>query len=198
MKLYVSFHAMTDRRIVMLCDRCKKNEAKIYYTEIINGKKTEQHLCEECAAKHSTFQALNSIGKGEVNLSGMLFGLLGNIQSTKETDKTPSNACKKCGMTYEQFTKDGQFGCEECYKCFGKVLNKNFRSIHGADTHTGKQPRGYVSEAKRIVDELSEIDKLSIQLQQAIEQEEYEEAAKLRDKIKELKKGANNKDAKMV
>ncbi|MDD5935810.1 MAG: UvrB/UvrC motif-containing protein [Clostridiales bacterium] len=182
----------------MLCDRCQKNEAKIYYTEIINGKKTEQHLCEECAAKHSTFQALNSLGKEEMNLSGMLFGLLGNIQSTNEKEETPIAACKNCKMTYEEFTKVGQFGCEECYKSFGRVLNKNLRSIHGADTHTGKQPKGYISEAKRLVNELPEIDKLTIQLQQAIEQEEYEEAAKFRDKIRALKKGANKDNEKMV
>lgn len=195
---FMSFLVTPDRRMLMLCDVCQKNEAKIYYTEIINGKKTEQHLCESCAAKHSTFKAISALSKDDLNLSGMLFGLLGNVEKEEEKEDIPVKACKKCGLTYEEFTKDGLFGCDECYKSFGKVINKNLRSIHGADTHTGKQPKGYVSEAKRLVNELPEIEKLSIQLQQAIEQEEYEEAAKLRDKIKELKKGAKKDDAKMV
>ena len=185
-----------NRRMPMLCDVCKKKQAKIYYTEIINGKKTEQHMCEECAAKQSTFQALNSIAQDRLNLPGMILGIIDN-QKKEEADATLLT-CKRCGLTYEEFTKEGHFGCEECYKSFGKVLNKNLRSIHGADHHTGKIPKGYVSEAQRLLNELPESEKLSIQLQQAIEQEEYEEAARLRDRIKELKKGTKNHDAKMV
>lgn len=196
MKFYMNFPVIPDRRMPMLCDVCKKKEAKIYYTEIINGQKTEQHMCEECAAKQSTFQALSSIAHDKLNLPGMLFGMLDNNQ--KEETEDVALSCKRCGLTYEEFTKEGNFGCEECYKSFGKVLNKNLRSIHGADHHTGKIPKGYISEAQRLLNQLPESEKLSIQLQQAIEQEEYEEAARLRDRIKELKKGATNHDAKMV
>lgn len=183
----------------MLCDVCKKNEAKIYYTEIINGKKTEQHLCEDCATKHSTFKTIGSIGNQEFSLGGMLFGLLENLNKSEETEVSgETSSCKTCGLTYEEFLKNGKFGCPNCYQSFGKVLNKNLRSIHGADMHTGKKPVGYISEATRLVNQLPELEKLSIQLQQAVEQEEYEEAAKLRDRIKELKKGAVDRDAKMV
>lgn len=180
----------------MLCDVCKKKEATIYYTEIIDNQKKEQHLCEECAAKQSTFQAISSLAKDKFNLQGMLFGLIDSMP--KENEKVEAITCKRCNMTYEEFTKEGHFGCPECYDSFGKILNKTFRSIHGADLHTGKRPKGYISTAKRFVDELPEIDKLSIQLQQAIEQEEYEEAARLRDRIKELKRGVTNNDTKMV
>lgn len=183
----------------MKCDVCKRKDAKIYYTEIINGKKTEQHLCEDCATEHSTFKAINALSNQEFNLGGMLFGLLGNMNKTEETEVSPEvSSCKHCGLTYDQFLKGGKLGCPICYQSFGKVLNKNLRSMHGADMHTGKKPVGYVSEATRLVNQLPELEKLSIQLQQAIEQEEYEEAAKLRDRIKELKKGAVGKDAKMV
>lgn len=183
----------------MLCDVCKKKEAKIYYTEIINGKKTEQHLCEDCATEHSTFKAISALSNQEVSLGGMLFGLLGNLNKTEEVEvSSEAPSCKTCGLTYEEFLKNGKFGCPNCYQNFGKVLNKNLRSIHGADMHTGKKPVGYISEAKRLVNQLPELEKLSIQLQQAVEQEQYEEAAKLRDRIKELKKGAVDHDAKMV
>jgi protein arginine kinase activator len=183
----------------MLCDVCKKKEAKIYYTEIINGKKTEQHLCEECATEHSTFKAISALSNQEFSLGGMLFGLLGNINETEETVvRSEVTSCKNCGLTYEEFLKNGKLGCSGCYQSFGKILIKNLRSIHGADMHTGKKPNGYISEAKRLVNQLPELERLSIQLQQAVEQEEYEEAAKLRDRIKELKKGAVDNDAKMV
>ncbi len=183
----------------MLCDVCKKKDAKIYYTEIINGKKTEQHLCEDCATEHSTFKAISALSNQEVSLGGMLFGLLGNLNKAEQVEaNTEVSSCKTCGLTYEEFLKVGKFGCPNCYQNFGKVLNKNLRSIHGADVHTGKKPEGYISEAKRLVNQLPELEKLSIQLQQAVEQEEYEEAAKLRDRMKELKKGAVDQDAKMV
>lgn len=173
----------------MLCDVCGKREAKIYYTEIINGKKTEQHLCEECAAEHTSFRLKDPFSNKEFTLGGLLSGILDSYNSTgKEKDEKQHVACKTCGLTYEEFLQKECFGCKDCYHSFGKLLNKTFKRIHGAETHTGKKPKGYVSETNRILNELPEVDKLSIQLQQAIEQEAFEEAAKLRDRIRELRK----------
>lgn len=172
----------------MLCDICGKKEAKIYYTEIINGKKKEQHLCSDCASKNSSFLNFPQGDGNDLSLGGMLFGLLDSIGKQQNEEEIPITKCKSCGLSYEEFLKLGKFGCEDCYSSFGKVLSKNFRSIHGADTHTGKKPKGYESEMNRIVNELPEEEKLTIQLQQAIEQEEYEEAARIRDRIRELKK----------
>ncbi|ABX43814.1 UvrB/UvrC motif-containing protein [Lachnoclostridium phytofermentans] len=172
----------------MLCDICGKKEAKIYYTEILNGKKTEQHLCSECAAKNSSFLNFPQGDGSDPTLGGMLFELLESIEKQQNEEEIPITKCKSCGLSYEEFLKQGKFGCADCYSSFGKVLNKNFRSIHGADTHTGKKPKGYESEMNRLINELSEEEKLTIQLQQAIEQEEYEEAARIRDRIRELKK----------
>lgn len=173
----------------MLCDVCNKREAKIYYTEIINGKKSEQHLCEECAAEHTSFKIKNPLTNKEFSIGGLLSGILEsyNLVENKE-ENTSEPACKNCGMKYNEFLEQGKFGCASCYQSFGKLLSKSFRTIHGADVHTGKKPKGYISETNRIVNGLSEQEKLSIQLQQAIEQEEFEEAARIRDVIKELKK----------
>lgn len=179
----------------MLCDICKKKEAKVYYTEIIQGKKKEQHLCEDCAAEHSAFRMM---GQGQNNvfaLGAMIAGMLQDPTQEETAATKNEDKCRTCGMSYEEFMKIGKFGCEDCYKSFGKTLAKNLRSIHGADAHTGKKPKNYVSEAARRLNEMSEVDKLSIKLQQAVEQEEYEEAAKLRDKIRELKAEASNKQS---
>ncbi len=171
----------------MLCDICGKKEAKIYYTEIINGKKKEQHLCSDCAGKNSPFLNFPQGEGKDFSLGGMLFGLIDSMGKQQNEEEIPITKCKSCGLSYEEFLKQGKFGCADCYSSFGKVLNKNLRSIHGADTHTGKKPKGYESEMNRIIKELPEQEKLAIQLQQAIEQEEYEEAARIRDRIRELK-----------
>lgn len=176
----------------MLCDVCNKRDAKIYYTEIVNGKKKEQHLCEECAAEHTSFKIKNPFTNKEFSIGGLLSGILESYSTTENKEESsPEPVCKNCGMKYNEFLEHGKFGCSQCYQSFGKMLGKSFRTIHGADSHTGKKPKGYISETNRILNGLSEYDKLSIQLQQAIEQEEFEEAARLRDAIKALKKKAD-------
>lgn len=181
----------------MLCDICHKKEATIYYTEIINGKKREQHFCEECAAKYSSYRSANPVSGEETSADRMIFGLLQELEPQDQEDQTESLVCPNCGLTYEEFSKDGQFGCEQCYFSFQSLLNKNLRSIQGSDTHTGKRPKEYLLEAKRLVNGLSQLDRLSIQLQQAIELEEYEEAAKIRDQIRDLKKSEGIANGKM-
>lgn len=173
----------------MLCDKCNKNEAKIYYTEIINGEKTEQHLCEDCATEYTSFQMGTSIT--ELTLGSLLSTILGNyyVTNAHDLERTETELhCDGCGMTYSEFMRIGKFGCEMCYDSFQKVLEKSIKNIQGSDTHTGKKPKGFETKTEKLVKELPEIDKLSIKLQDAIEKEEFEEAAKLRDKIRELKK----------
>ncbi|MFU0826366.1 MAG: DNA methylase [Lachnoclostridium sp.] len=175
----------------MLCSKCKKNEAKIYYTEIINGQKTEQHLCEECAAEYTSFPMGTAFMDQELTLGSLLSSILGNYYNnnphgTGQTEKEIS--CDGCGMTYSEFMKEGRFGCAKCYDSFQKILERSIKNIQGSDTHTGKKPKGFETKTQKLVKELSEIDKLTIKLQDAIEKEEFEEAAKLRDRIRELKK----------
>lgn len=174
----------------MLCDKCKKREAKMYYTEIINGVKKEQHLCEECVADSSSFP-LDYAGFGkELSLGGLLSSILGNYhteQPTRKEDTMPFLTCESCGMTYEEFLHKGKFGCADCYKSFEPGLEKSIRQIQGADFHVGKKPNGFEAETAQPVNELSQVEKLSIRLQDAIEKEEFEEAAKLRDEIKRIK-----------
>lgn len=179
----------------MLCDKCKKNEAKIYYTEIINGEKKEQHLCEECATEYTSFQMGTPFMNQELTLGSLLSTILGNYYNNnpheqEQTEKEPH--CDGCGMSYSEFMKEGRFGCEKCYDSFQKILEKSIKSIQGSDTHTGKKPKGFETKTEKLVKELPEIDKLSIRLQDAIEKEEFEEAAKLRDRIKLLKEEMNN------
>lgn len=182
----------------MLCDKCKKNEATIYYTEIVGGEKTEMHYCEECASECTNFQFKYSGSNKELSLGDLLSSILGNYynnQPVKEESKAAVTKCNQCGMTYDEFLQGGKFGCAGCYASFGKQLEKSIRQIHGASSHVGKRPKGFVSKTDKILSDLSEVERLSIQLQDAVEKEEFEKAAKLRDKIRALKEKEESTNA---
>lgn len=189
----------------MLCDKCKSRDAKIYYTEVVNGEIKEQHLCEECAAECTHFH-LNSkmFNNKDVTVGDILASILGNYRNatnsreesrtdsnnestSKEKSKEPVLRCESCGMTYDEFLQEGKFGCVDCYHYFQRILARSLKNLHGADTHTGKQPKGYVSTTHKIINDLTEIDKKNILLQEAIEKEEFEEAARIRDEIRALR-----------
>ncbi len=176
----------------MLCDRCQKRDAKILYTEIINGVKKEQHLCEECATDYTSFQMEKPLMNSELTLGDLLSTLLESCTSADKKQSgadTPSLCCEKCGTTYDEFIQKGRFGCADCYKSFSNQLGKTFKGIQGADIHTGKRPKGYVTtDPERVMKNFTEVEKLSLKLQEAIEKEEFEEAARLRDLIKQMKK----------
>lgn len=178
----------------MLCDRCQKRDAKILYTEIINGVKKEQHLCEECAADYTSFQMEKPILNSDLTLGDLLSTLLDGYTATdkkKTGEETPTIICSNCGTSYEEFLKTGRFGCSQCYRSFNTdgQLGKTLKGIQGAEIHTGKRPKGFVTAGTdRRFKDFTEAEKLSLKLQEAIEKEEFEEAARLRDLIKQMKK----------
>ena len=176
----------------MLCDRCQKKDAKILYTEIINGVKKEQHLCEECATDYTSFQMEKPLMNSDLTLGDLLSTLLDNYASTdvkNQGETNPSVTCDKCGTTYEEFVQKGRFGCSHCYRSFSNQLGITFKGIQGSEIHTGKRPKGFVTAASdRILKDFSESEKLSLKLQEAIEKEEFEDAARLRDLIKQMKR----------
>lgn len=175
----------------MLCDRCQKRDAKVLYTEIINGVKKEQHLCEECAGEQTSFQMEKPFINSEYFLGNLLSTLFENHTSEgtdRKVSDIPNLKCGKCGTSYDEFLHKGRFGCAQCYRSFRSQLGPALRGIQGAEAHMGKRPKGHSKATETIVNKLSETDKLTLELQEAIEKEEFEEAARLRDRIKELKK----------
>lgn len=176
----------------MLCDRCQKRDAKILYTEIINGVKKEQHLCEECATDYTSFQMEKPILNSDLTLGDLLSTLLDNYTSpdkNKTGETAPSIICEHCGTSYDEFVQKGRFGCAHCYPSFSGQLGKNFKGIQGSEMHNGKRPKGYVTASTdHILKDFTEAEKLALILQEAIEKEEFEEAARLRDLIKQMKK----------
>jgi len=161
----------------MLCDICGKNPATVHLTEIIDDQMNELHLCEECAREKSAAM------EQQFGLSDLLAGMAEVGKPSAKELETPTVKCPTCGLSYADFKKIGRLGCGECYTVFRKYLAPLLKRIHGSTQHSGKSPLNIaVNGTKKKVD----IQELRLRLQKAIEGEEFEEAARLRDQIKEL------------
>ena len=154
----------------MLCQRCKKQAATVHLTEILQNEKRERHLCEECAREEGVAV------KAQINLQDILSGML-EAHQTAEKDATLT--CPDCKITYAEFRQQGRLGCPHDYDVFAEPLKAVLEKVHGATEHTGKVPRraGVDVKAQR------QLLQLRRDLQQAVEGERYEEAARLRDLI---------------
>jgi protein arginine kinase activator len=164
----------------MKCDVCEKDGATVHLTEIINGKVKKFHLCEECAKEKSEEM------QSHFGLSDLLSSLMDFEPSMSESMVKESTAvkCPQCGMTYYDFQKRGRLGCGKCYETFHKKLAELLKKIHGSDRHVGKTP--YKEEKARKGSE--SLERLRGELEELIRKEEFEKAAVLRDRIKELER----------
>lgn len=167
----------------MLCDICGKNQATVHLTEIINDQITELHLCEQCAQEKS--QEMEQ----QFGLSDLLAGMVEFDKPSLEKETTALK-CMNCKLTYADFKKIGRLGCGECYNTFKKHLAPLLKRIHGSNQHLGKSPLKISKGLKKKMD----LQDLRLKLQKAIEEEAFEEAAKIRDEIKEWEKKLLQKD----
>ena len=160
----------------MTCNVCGTNEATIHLTEIVNEQMIEIHLCETCAQEKGTEF------KAHFNVGDLLSGL-----SDLATEMTTGGAktllkCPNCGLTYEEFGRTGRLGCAECYEAFSKLLMPLIKRVQHATQHVGKRPSRLAAPV-RLNHDLRELQN---RLQKSVEQEAFEEAARLRDQIKQL------------
>lgn len=168
----------------MLCQDCGQKQASLHFTKIINGDKTEFHLCDSCAREKGELLPGSVNGFSIHNLLSGLIDFEPSMGKGATPPPTTSLQCKECGLTYSQFSKIGRFGCSHCYQAFAQRLDPLFRRVHGHTTHIGKVPTRSGGKIKV----KKEIQQLKHELQQTIEQEEFEKAAKLRDQIRQLEK----------
>jgi protein arginine kinase activator len=159
----------------MLCDVCGKKEATVHLTEIVNDQVSKLNLCEECAREKGAEM------EEHFGLSELLAGLT-DMGTSVEPETAISIKCPNCGLTYQNFRKLGRLGCSVCYEAFKKELAPLLKRVHGSDRHVGKVP---LKGGKTIKDTRT-LQDLKMQLEKAIQMEEFEEAAKLRDKIRDL------------
>ena len=157
----------------MKCQKCH-NPATLHITEVLGeGQFEELHLCEQCANKYlyepQQKGALKSLG-GEA------------VSESEETAALNQRECPHCGIKFVEFRNTGRLGCPHDYQEFREELTPLLENIHGETRHVGKTPRRLPQNKQT----QSELMQLRNRLKQAINKEDYEEAAKLRDKIRTL------------
>ena len=169
----------------MICENCNDKPATVHLVEIINQKKKEIHLCEECAANKGMNIAT------PFQFSGLISGMTQDDPEMVEMDE-PTRKCPRCGITYHDFQASGKFGCSEDYNTFRETIIPLVGKIQGDTYHKGKQPTNMPEEdeSRKQDNAIMEIEKLQGELQKAIAIENYEKAAEIRDRIQALKKNA--------
>ena len=175
----------------MLCQNCGKNEVTFRYTQVINGVKKEMNLCDNCARE---------LGLKDINFNMPISfsSFLSDFFNDYSDNLLPSfigteaSRCNNCGTTFDNFINSGEFGCSSCYGIFENRISPILKNLQGATRHVG---RGYreietktenTEKVAKTEKKESKLEKLQKDLQKAIKDERYEDAAKIRDEIKKI------------
>jgi protein arginine kinase activator len=162
----------------MLCEDCGKKEAKVEVTQMVKNEKTVLRLCVDCAKKRG-FE--DSLSTSSISLGNFLASIIQKSEA-ESTEPLPKIKCPGCNLDYAEFRQHGRLGCSRCYDTFFDYLKDLLRRIHGSNDHVGKVPRSAREKflARR------ELKKLHQEMKRAVEREEFERAANLRDQIRKL------------
>ena len=157
----------------MFCDVCKSKEATVFLTQIVEGKMQKVNLCEGCSKE-----------KGVNDPTGFAMAdLLLGLGAAQEIEKNPAGIrCPVCGFSQADFKKTGRLGCSACYDAFAEGLSGMLKNMHRGSIHTGKVPTKLRISLLRN----KELSALQSNLQKAVLAEHFEEAAAIRDKIRQL------------
>ena len=157
----------------MNCQICQKKEATVHFTEIDGDKMVKLHLCEECAKK-------KGIG---IDASFALTNFLGTLSEGEVVNEEVLVTCPQCGMSLKDFRTEGRLGCGRCYETFKKTLGALIKTLHKCDHHCGKA----FEKAPAANKPAAAFSTLQLALKEAVEKEQYEKAAGIRDQIKKAK-----------
>ena len=164
----------------MLCQICGKNPASVHFTEIHDNKMSEIHVCERCAEEKGMHTPPQ---QHKFEIADILADMVDKMTPTEE-ERIGHVQCPRCGLLYSSFKETGRLGCSECYTAFQFQMRPLLRRIHGDTRHRGKSPThggtGTSSSGAR------EMQRLHDDLQRAVEREEFEKAAGIRDEIRRL------------
>ena len=164
----------------MKCQKCKVNDATTQIKRIVNGKYTEYTLCADCA---------HEMGFGNVfdtSMPDMFGGLIKSIFGSALPARSQATRCPMGGSTYGDIKNTGKVGCAACYEIFYGELLRSIKGIHGNTQHCGKIPRTAKLQSNLNDDDNTPTtEDLQVQLQKAVEEQNFELAAELRDRIKE-------------
>ncbi len=178
----------------MLCEKCKKRTATVFYNENINGKTRAYSLCGECAAnlrEKGNLQDITSmIGSFADPFSAFHDDLFGGFFGIPAMKVPAAKKCSDCGCTYADIAETGKVGCPTCYEVFRDELSRMIQSVHGTTTHTGSVPARHRAKQARA----EELKRLKKELQEAVLKEDYERAASLRDEVRKLQSESDKEE----
>jgi protein arginine kinase activator len=157
----------------MLCMICKQNAAQVHLTQIVDDKIKKVDLCEECA-KHKGINDTPGFA-----IADLLLGL-GASQEMAQAGGGEDLKCAACGFTAADFKKAGRLGCSQCYVTFAESLENLLKTMHKGTKHVGKAPRGQ-RQGRDLTDRLKQLQR---KLDRAVADEDFEQAAGLRDEIR--------------
>jgi protein arginine kinase activator len=162
----------------ILCQRCNQSPATVHLTDVLpSGEKRERHLCEDCAQEEGLML------KPQEGITSILEKFVKHGATVQETANL---TCPDCGITWREFRSQGLLGCPRDYEVFGELLRPLIERVHeGANEHAGKVPASSGTGVKR----QAQLVNLRRELADAVEREDYEAAAKLRDDIKAIENG---------
>ena len=152
----------------MLCEECNQKNAEVLITTVVNGESITRHLCRDCLKKYQD--------------NGMQAVLAALLAAMARKQKSPDITCPRCGETYAQFQKSGMLGCAACYQAFRRELTPLITQVQGRNQHAGRRP--FVSEAEQALHARREA--LRARMEAAVAEENFEEAAALRDELRAL------------
>lgn len=158
----------------MLCDNCGERDAAVHLTTIVNNEVRQQHLCEKCAAERGV-ETTVSVPKHPLG------DFLQAVQQQQPAAVGDTGRCTFCGSTMNDFRATGRWGCARCYSTFEPSMRELLRRVHGNSRHGGRTyqpPQPELDEKATILGELKD------RLRRAIESEQFELAADLRDRIR--------------
>ncbi|HNW45685.1 MAG TPA: UvrB/UvrC motif-containing protein [Elusimicrobiales bacterium] len=165
-----------------LCEECHKAPAAVFLKLAVNNKVTTVHLCEGCAAKKS---AAFGAETGIFNISDIVGNMNGYLNDFLPAERG-ALACRACGLKYSRFRETGRLGCPACYKSFEPQLTELMKRIHGSARHTGRAYAGGGAPKLSKAGAARRLEALKTAIMTAVEKEDFETAARLRDALREL------------
>ena len=175
----------------MICQHCKQNEATTHIRRVVNGAAEEFHLCAACA-KEAGLPGQLAAPEFGIHLSDLFSGFLGSSLRGQGQSLPSPVRCELCGSSLNEIIQNSRVGCARCYETFAGQLQPTLQRIHGALRHTGKAPEADPAVAER-KQRQARIEQLRALIGEAVQSEDYEQAAKLRDEIRMLEeRGSDN------
>lgn len=168
--------------LAMQCEYCN-NKATVFYTQIIDGIGKKSCLCESCAHEQGITDPEGFLlGSQDIENHGAPSKPKALPTIEIPVSKQSDRCCPGCGFAFDDLKKTGRLGCSKCYDFFRAEIKNNLGGMHKGTSHTGRVPAGMLEAFK----ERQELEKLEEKLNLAINSEDYEEAASLRDQISKI------------